>query len=104
FRGHLQIQKHRMDRTHQDALLALDTHRRVDVILRRIGRGVNARGGADVDARAVLFANARLGDDVGHTALSYPSGWRGRSVKMTSATYTSRPNCRFTRRPPACHT
>src|SRR5207245_2715533 len=101
FVRHVNVEEHRVHRADEHALLALDAHIGVDIVLGRIRSGVDARCGADVDARAVPLTDARLGDDVGHGALSCPSGSSGRSVKMSSATCTSRPKRGVTNRPSA---
>src|SRR4051812_1327089 len=70
--GQLVLGEARVDRARLDARVAVDALLRVDVelldlvVVRLVGRGVDAVDRADLDARVVLRADARLGDDVGH--------------------------------------
>src|SRR5438445_259821 len=61
-----------------DALLRVDVEPRDVVVVRLIGRRMDAVDRADLDARIVLSAYAGLADDVGH-GVSGSSDVRGQS-------------------------
>src|SRR5689334_7536877 len=59
-----------------DALVGVDVEHLDRVVVRLVGRRVDAVDGTDLDTRVVLLADAWLGDDVGHSMLSPESSFR----------------------------
>src|SRR5207302_4449842 len=76
--GQLPVDRDRVHRADDLALLALDAHVRIDVVLRSVRLGMDAGNGTHLDARPV--ERAQLGYYVAHAV---PSGASGRSVWTT---------------------
>jgi len=64
----VEINKNRVHRADDLALLTIDTHLRVDIELRRSGSGMNASYRAYIDAGPIV--GTKLGDNVSHGGLS----------------------------------
>ena len=89
--GQLVFSEARVDRARLDAGVAVDALVRVDVelfdlvVVRLVGRRVDAVDGADLDAGVVLGSDAGLGDHVGHGP-NGRIGWRSTVLLLTGAT------------------